>query len=85
MGDKGWWPNRRGAYEHEVFRLLHSEQGSGLYLLHHRVGFSTVFHLTSAGVIPLNPEDLGPQSSFADHYDILRGVNQGRVTKIHGG
>ena len=67
---------------HSSFSALHKESGSGIYAFTERVGLGGVFRLTSSGAIPLNPPNTGPSIPHHDIYDVLRAVEQRRVTKL---
>lgn len=70
------------AVPHSSFSALHKESGSGIYAFSERVGLGGVFRLTSSGAIALNPDDTGPHIPHHDIYDVLRAVEERRVTKL---
>ena len=71
-----------GVYSHPSFTNLYDELGSGWYSFTERVGLGGIFRLTSKGVIPFNPTDIGPNIRIHDVYDVLRAVEENRARKL---
>jgi len=75
--------NNSGMYSHPSFELLRQKMGIGMYSYTERVGMGGYFYLSTGGAMPYNRASASESTERVhDIYDVLRAVEEKRVTKL---